>query len=107
MRVLVPDAFGGHGGIANYNRDLLRALCAYPTCSQVVAVPRQMPMPDAAEPVPARLTYMTSGLGSKLDYLVTVLRVIHSSPRFTLFSVVTSICCPLYWGNFERRLQYS
>ena len=86
MRVLalVPDAFGGHGGIAKYNRDLLRALCAYPTCSEVVAIPRHMPMPDAAEPLPARLTYVTSALGGKLDYLVTVLRVAHSSPRFDL-----------------------
>ena len=81
---LVPDAFGGHGGIAKYNRDLLRALCAYPTCSEVVAIPRQMPMRDTAEPLPARLTYVTTGLGGKLDYLVTVLRVVHSSPRFDL-----------------------
>jgi phosphatidyl-myo-inositol dimannoside synthase len=59
MRVLalVPDAFGGHGGIAKYNRDLLRALCAYPTCSEVVVHPPQMPMWDAAEPLLARLTY--------------------------------------------------
>jgi phosphatidyl-myo-inositol dimannoside synthase len=84
MRVLalVPDAFGGYGGIAKYNQDLLRALCAYPTCSEVVAIPRQMPIPDAAEPLPAKLTYVTSGLGGKLDYLVTVLRVVQSSPRF-------------------------
>src|SRR5215218_7026866 len=106
MRVLalVPDAFGGYGGIAKYNRDLLRALCAYPACSQVVAIPRLKLMPNAAEPLPARLTYMTSGLGSIVDYLVTVLRVVHSSPRFTLFPVVTSICCPLFCGDFERRL---
>src|SRR5215203_6474634 len=85
MRVLalVPDAFGGYGGIAKYNRDLLRALCAYPTCSEVVAIPRQMPMRDA-EALLARLTYVTSGLGGKRDYLVTVLRVVHSSPRFDL-----------------------
>jgi len=32
MRVLalVHDAFGGHGGIAKFNRDLLSALCTYP-----------------------------------------------------------------------------
>jgi phosphatidylinositol alpha-1,6-mannosyltransferase len=86
MRVLalVPDAFGGHGGIAKFNRDLLRALCAYPACSEVVAIPRQMPMLDAAEPLPAKLTYVTSGLGGKLHYLVTVLRVVHSNPRFDL-----------------------
>jgi phosphatidylinositol alpha-1,6-mannosyltransferase len=86
MRVLalVPDAFGGHGGIAKFNRDLLSALCTYPTCSEVVAIPRRMPMPDAAEPLPARLTYVTSGLGGKLHYLVAVLRVMHNNPRFDL-----------------------
>jgi len=28
--VLVSDAFGGRGGIALYNRHLLKALCEYP-----------------------------------------------------------------------------
>jgi len=37
-----------------------------------------------AEALLARLTYVTSGLGGKRDYLVTVLRVVHSSPRFDL-----------------------
>jgi phosphatidyl-myo-inositol dimannoside synthase len=81
---LVPDAFGGHGGIAKYNRDLLRALCAYPTCSEVVAHPRQMPMRDAAEPLPATLTYVTSDLGGKLRYLVSVSKVVHRNSRFDL-----------------------
>jgi phosphatidylinositol alpha-1,6-mannosyltransferase len=86
MRVLalVIDAFGGHGGIAKFNRDLLRTLCTYPTCSEVVAIPRQMPAPDEAQPRPARLTYVTSGLGGKLHYLVALLRVMHSNPRFDL-----------------------
>ena len=41
MRILVlaTDAFGGQGGIAKYNRDLLGALCAYPGVTEVVAVP--------------------------------------------------------------------
>jgi len=86
MRVLalVPDAFGGHGGIAKFNRDLLSALCTYPTCSELVAIPRQMPMRDAAEPLPARLTYVTSDLGGKLRYLVTDSKVVHRNSRFDL-----------------------
>jgi phosphatidylinositol alpha-1,6-mannosyltransferase len=86
MRVLalVAEAFGGHGGIAKFNRDLLSALCTYPTCSEVVAIPRRRLMPDAAEPLPARLTYVTSGLGGKLRYLVTVSKVVHRNSRFDL-----------------------
>jgi phosphatidyl-myo-inositol dimannoside synthase len=84
MRVLalVPDAFGGHGGIAKFNRDLLRALCAYPACSEVVAVPRHVPHPT--ELLPAKLTYVTSGLKGKLHYTAAVLTVALRSPGFDL-----------------------
>jgi phosphatidyl-myo-inositol dimannoside synthase len=84
MRVLVlaTDAFGGHGGIAKFNRDLLRALCAYPACSEVVAVPRHVPHP--MEPLPAKLTYVTSGLKGKLHYTAAVLKVALRDPRFDL-----------------------
>lgn len=42
MRVLMllTDGFGGHGGIALYNRDVLRALSQSPLISQIDAVPR-------------------------------------------------------------------
>ena len=43
--VLVSDAFGGYGGIALYNRDLLTALCQDPHNTEVVAMPRLMPFP--------------------------------------------------------------
>jgi phosphatidylinositol alpha-1,6-mannosyltransferase len=45
MRVaaLVAEAYGGHGGIALYNRDLLAALCGLPGCQSVTAVPRLVP----------------------------------------------------------------
>lgn len=73
MRILVltTDAFGGRGGIAKYNRDLLSALCQMPECEEVVAIPRAMP--NAPEPMPAKLTYVTSGLGGKLHYVRAVL----------------------------------
>jgi len=82
MRVLVlnSDAFGGHGGIAKYNRDFLRALCAHPACQEVVAIPRYMP--NLMEPLPAKLTYVTSGLGGKLNYAVAVLKVVRNNPEF-------------------------
>ena len=48
---LLTDGFGGHGGIALYNRDLLHALCSFPRCAAVVAIPRLMP--NTPEPMPA------------------------------------------------------
>lgn len=80
--VLLTDAFGGHGGIALYNRDLLTALCAHPDCTEVVAIPRLMPNPS--EPQPEKLTYVTSGLDSKAKYLKTVLQTVQQNPAFDL-----------------------
>ena len=89
MRILVltPDAFGGHGGMAKFNRDLITALCAHPNCTEVVAIPRLMPNPPG--PLPAKLTYVTAGLNSKLKYVVSALNVVRSASRFDL------ILCPL------------
>jgi hypothetical protein len=56
---LVSDAFGGLGGIAQYNRDLLGALCSYPEVTEVVAVIRRCPLP--LEPLPPKLFYVTPG----------------------------------------------
>jgi phosphatidyl-myo-inositol dimannoside synthase len=38
---LVTDAFGGHGGIAQYNRDFLSALAACDRISAVIVLPRR------------------------------------------------------------------
>ena len=74
MRVLVltTDAFGGHGGIAQYNRDLLGALCAMPGCEEVVALPRLMPHDPG--PLPLKLVYLDHGLKGKWAYTLAAWR---------------------------------
>ena len=67
MRILalVTDAFGGHGGIAQYNRDLLTALSASSRTSRIVCLPRHAEDADTRlpakieqqSPVPARIPY--------------------------------------------------
>jgi len=80
--VLATDAFGGHGGIALYNRDLLTALCSRPDCAEVVAIPRLMLR--APEPYPDKLTYVTTGIDCKLKYLETVVREAAAVGKFDL-----------------------
>jgi phosphatidyl-myo-inositol dimannoside synthase len=80
--VLAMDAFGGMGGIAQYNRDVLRALCSTPGASEVVAVPRRMPL--APEPLPRRLTYITAGVTGKLAYVKAVIRLLRQDAGFDL-----------------------
>jgi len=74
VRLLVPltDAFGGRGGIAQFNRDLLRALCAHAEINRVTALPRVMP--DAPEEHPRALDYRTEAAAGKGVYLRTMVR---------------------------------
>ena len=45
MLALVTDAFGGRGGIAQYNRDLLGALAGAGAVSSITVLPRLAPDP--------------------------------------------------------------
>lgn len=80
--VLVLDAFGGHGGIARGFHNFLKALCTHPACQEVVAVPRYISNP--IEPLPAKLTYVTSGLNGKLNYTAAVSKVACRNSEFDL-----------------------
>lgn len=72
MRILalVTDAFGGHGGIAQYNRDLLTALSASHRTDGIICLPRQgtsaaerlPPKIDQLAPVPGRAAYGLAAL---------------------------------------------
>jgi phosphatidylinositol alpha-1,6-mannosyltransferase len=66
---LVTDAFGGHGGIAQYNRDFLAALAERGGVASITVLPRQAPKrvatPSAIAqmaPRPRRLAYSATAL---------------------------------------------
>lgn len=71
--VFVTDAFGGHGGIAKFNRDLLHALCADPECEKVVALPRVVR--HAVGPLPEKLDFRTAAARGIAAYAAEVARV--------------------------------
>jgi len=79
---LLPDAFGGHGGIALYNRDLLTALCSEARVDDVVAIVRWMP--NQQELLPEKLIYDTGGVRGWLRYVGRTLRHCLSRGRFDL-----------------------
>jgi phosphatidylinositol alpha-1,6-mannosyltransferase len=58
MLAIVTDAFGGRGGIAQYNRDFLSALAETGAVSSITVLPRQAPdllvLPERVEQTPAR-----------------------------------------------------
>ncbi len=80
--ILTTDAFGGHGGIAKYNRDLITALCLHRAMTEVVAIPRDVVNP--IEPLPDKLTFVTDGLGGKARFLVALARRMGKRESFDL-----------------------
>jgi glycosyltransferase involved in cell wall biosynthesis len=84
MRILVflHDAFGGRGGIAKFNRDLLTALCSHPGVEEVVALPRVIV--EEVGPLPAKLDYWTQSAGSKATFLANQLKVLADRRWFDL-----------------------
>lgn len=84
MRILIllHEAFGGRGGIAKFNRDLITALCAHPDIASVTAIPQLAADPPG--PLPEKLTYPTSGLAGKGSWFLRVGLAALSRSRFDL-----------------------
>lgn len=74
MRILLltTDAYGGHGGIALYNRDIIQALAEMPEVSEIVVVPRNMPL--APEVIPEKVHFLSETASNKWRYIRTALR---------------------------------
>ena len=65
--VLLSDAFGGFGGIAKFNRDLLTAISAHPATSRVLAIPRVIQHP--VDTLPPKLDYIAGAANRKTSFL--------------------------------------
>jgi glycosyltransferase involved in cell wall biosynthesis len=74
MRIvlLTTEAFGGHGGIAQYNRDLLTAFCTMPDVKEVVAIPRNAR--PSGEVLPAKLQHPQAVADGKVRFAVRAIR---------------------------------
>ena len=64
---LATDAYGGHGGIAYYNRCLAEALVEIPSVEQVTLLPRVVKESPAG--IPAKVSFKDEAAGSKARYL--------------------------------------
>lgn len=80
LLALVPDAFGGRGGIAKFNRDLLSALLAHPSELDVVAMPRVIVEPVGK--IPHRLTFLNEAAGTKARYVSHLGRLLSLDRHF-------------------------
>lgn len=79
---ILPDGFGGHGGIARFNQDLLTALSISPRVTDIVALPRHV-VQDIG-PLPAKLTFDVAAAGGKLRYALRTLELVCHDRAFDL-----------------------
>lgn len=70
--VFLTDAYGGRGGIAQFNRDLLATLSSNSAYSRIVALPRVVF--DEPSDLPPRLTFRAASATGKLGYVVESVR---------------------------------
>lgn len=84
MRILVllHDAFGGRGGIAKFNRDLLNGLTSHPAVEEVVCLPRVIVEDVGA--LPPSLDYRTGAASGKAAFLAHELAALTDRRWFDL-----------------------
>lgn len=73
LRILMPlsDAYGGFGGIAQYNRHILQAMAAMPEVSRVYAAPRLIS--EAVGEIPDKVEFDAAAATNKLMFVLRVL----------------------------------
>ncbi len=71
--VLVSDAFGGHGGIAEFNRTFLSAIADMDEVEITRVLPRLI---GHEEQLPPKLTQDTSAAGGIIDYIKALVRTL-------------------------------
>lgn len=82
MLALVTEAFGGRGGIAQYNRDLFFALSSGPNGMAIDILPRLMK--DDPYDLPAGIRQF-AGKPSRADYAIAALRTVWSTRPDLIF----------------------
>jgi len=97
MRVLLlcTDAYGGHGGIALYNRDLAEAFAARSDVEEVIVVPRVI-RSDTDE-IPPKVTFLADAARGPLHYMRAVAHARRAKPDLVVCGHVNllSVACTI------------
>ena len=94
--VLVTDAYGGLGGIAKFNRDLLTS-CAAHDQYEIIALPRLIG-DMASEHLPRKLEYFSAAANGKLKYACALLSILLTRRRFEVVICGHINLLPLAWS---------
>lgn len=91
---LVSDAFGGHGGIARYNQDLLSALSKCSSVSKIITLPRSQHEP--AGQLPEKVIQLPA-IPNRFHYAAAAVRHAHHMPTEMIV-----FCGHLYMAPLAR-----
>lgn len=92
---LVTDAYGGTGGIAQYNRDFLESVASYENVSQVMVLPRLIQRD--MQPRPKGVINVQTAVNSKVKYLAKVAQLASMSEGFDLVICGHAHLLPAAW----------
>ncbi len=98
MRIyaLITDAFGGHGGVAVYNKDMLSVFLRHPAVTEVIAAPRVIS--HAMETLPKGLTYRMEAARGVVGFLGTVMKDLRRIARSDMIYCGHLNLAPLAWA---------
>ena len=84
MRIqhLATDVYGGHGGIALYNRDFLAALAKHPHVEEIVVLPRLIHSEPGA--LPPKVRFLAGAAQNKVAYGATLTKTLLREKAFDL-----------------------
>lgn len=97
---LVTDAYGGTGGIAQYNRDFLESIAAHESVKQVMVLPRLIQRD--MQPRPEGVMNVQTAVNSKVKYLAKVIQLASSSEGFDLIICGHVHLLPAAWLAAKR-----
>lgn len=80
--LLCTDAYGGHGGIALYNRDLAEALAARADVDEVIVIPRVIR--SEVRGVPAKVTFHPDAAKGPAQYLRALAKARTAKPSLVI-----------------------
>jgi glycosyltransferase involved in cell wall biosynthesis len=92
---LVTDAYGGYGGIAAYNRDVIDALAEDETIAGIVVLPRLVPQPVTG--VPEKVEFVRASAKGAVRFVLSALREGLFGGRFDLIYCAHINHVPLAW----------
>ena len=94
--VLLTDAYGGHGGIAKFNRDLLSVLGQHPDYKEIIALPRNIES-SSSDIIPSTVYFDSSSARHKLAYAAALARTLLRNRSFDLILCGHLHLLPLAW----------